>query len=87
MQTSSKYRSFRQATTVKPRGNKNFGKPRLNEPVVPTQFEKLVKKLHLRPNQWAGSSQLRAWCSVNRNHRYIPEPLLEAWGFEVRVFV
>ena len=27
--------------------------------------------------------RLREWARRNKNSKYIPEPLLEAWGFEI----
>jgi hypothetical protein len=28
-------------------------------------------------------TRLREWARRNKNSKYIPEPLLEAWGFEI----
>ena len=67
-------------TTWKPK----LGKPE-SGPVVPvvTEFEKAAEEFKLRPDQYLQSSQLREWARRNRNSKYIPEPLLEAWGFEI----
>jgi len=65
-------------------GNPNWGKPEV-EPVVPTvtQFELKARELGLLPDQYVRSEALRDWVQRNRNIRYVPEPLLEAWGFEI----
>jgi predicted metal-binding protein len=62
---------------AKRRGNPNWGKPEPIGPIVPTitEFEQVVKEYKLSPDQY-----LR---STNKNSKYIPEPLLEAWGFEI----
>ena len=69
---------------MKRRGNPNWGKPELG-PIVPlvTEFERMTKEHKLAPDDYLQSSQLREWARRNRNSKYIPEPLLEAWGFEI----
>jgi hypothetical protein len=54
-------------------------------PVVPTiiEFEKVTHEFKLQPDQYIRSTQLREWAGRNKNSEFIPEPLLEAWGFEV----
>jgi hypothetical protein len=51
-------------------------------PVV-TSFEQAVKEFKLTPDQYIRSTRLREWARRNKNSKYIPEPLLEAWGFEI----
>ena len=70
---------------VKKRGNPNWGKPDMNGPVTPTitEFEQVARGFNLQPDQYIRSTQLREWASRNRNSKFIPETLLEAWGFEV----
>ena len=71
---------------MKKRGNPLWGKQLESAQVIgPTEFEKLVKKLHLAPEQWPRSKKLAEWCRVNRNHRYIPESLLDAFGIHMDV--
>jgi hypothetical protein len=67
------------------RGNPNWGKPEPLGPVTPTitEFEKVVSKLKLQPNQYINSTGLREWAYRNKNSKYIPESLLDAWGFEI----
>ena len=70
---------------AKRRGNPNWGKPEPIGPVVPvvTSFEQAVKEFKLLPDQYLRSTRLREWARKNKNSKYIPEPLLEAWGFEI----
>jgi hypothetical protein len=72
-------------TMAKRRGNPNWGKPEPIGPVVPTvtSFEQVVKEFKLTPDQYIRSTRLREWARRNKNSKYIPEPLLEAWGFEI----
>ncbi len=70
---------------AKRRGNPNWGKPETNSPVTPTitEFEKVTREFKLQPEQYITSTRLREWARCNKNSKFIPEPLLEAWGFEV----
>src|ERR1700678_474755 len=70
---------------AKRRGNPNWGKPEPIGPVVPTvtSFEQIVKEFKLSPDQYIRSTPLREWARRNKNSKYIPEALLEAWGFEI----
>jgi hypothetical protein len=47
-----------------------------------TSFEEAVKELELQPDQYLHSMRLREWARRNKNSKFIPEPLLQAWGFE-----
>ena len=42
-----------------------------------------VRHLHLMPETYTSSAELRTWCERNRNTFYIPEWLLDEW--EIRV--
>jgi hypothetical protein len=68
-------------TFMRKRGNPNWGRPLRFAPVSTTEFEMQVKQLHLTPEQYVVSSELRTWCERNRNHCYIPEWLLDERGF------
>jgi hypothetical protein len=48
-----------------------------------TEFEKVTHEFMLQPDQYITSTRLREWAQRNKNSKFIPEPLLEAWGFEV----
>ena len=71
------------------RGNPNWGKPVPSGPVVPTvtPFEEAVKQLKLQPDQYVHSTRLREWASRNKNSKFIPESLLQAWGLEADQFL
>ena len=67
------------------RGNPNWGKPVPFGPVVPTvtSFEEAVKELELQPDQYLHSTRLREWARRNKDSKFVPESLLQAWGFEI----
>ena len=48
-----------------------------------TEFEMQVRQLRLTVETYAFSAELRTWCERNRNRFYIPEWLLDEWGFRV----
>jgi hypothetical protein len=70
---------------TKRRGNPNWGKP---EPAVTaaavSSFDALVKSLGLTPEQYEQSKVLKDWVRVNKDHKYVPQDLLLAWGFPVK---
>ncbi len=67
---------------AKRRGNPNWGKP---EPFIVTatvsSFETVVKTLGLRPDQYQYSAELKDWVRKNKDQKYVPQDLLQAWGF------
>ncbi len=68
---------------AKRRGNPNWGKPEPPSLVPATSaFESVVKRLRLSPEQYSGSSELRDWVRKNKDHKYVPQAVLEAFGFE-----
>jgi hypothetical protein len=78
-------RSGKAIFMAKRRGNPNWGKPEPIGPITPTitEFEQVVREYKLTPDQYLRSTRLREWARRNKNSKYIPEPLLEAWGFEI----
>jgi hypothetical protein len=68
---------------VKRRGNPNWGKPQPFSfaPSI-SSFESMVKSLKLSPHQYEASQPLKEWVRANKNHKYVPQDLLQAWGFE-----
>ena len=68
--------------TRKP-GNPNWGRPVPLAPALATAFEMQVRRLRLMPDTYLLSDELRNWCERNRNRFYIPEWLLDEWGFRV----
>ena len=67
------------------RGNPNWGRPVALPPAVATEFETTVRRLRLIPAMYISSRELKRWCERNRNRCYIPEWLLEEWGFTVEL--
>ena len=64
---------------LRKRGNPNWGHSGRFPPAMATAFEMQVRQLHLRPEQYVVSAELRNWCKENRNRYYIPEWLLTEW--------
>ena len=69
-------------TTLK-RGNPNWGRPIPPAPALATEFELRVRYLHLTPEMYTSSIELRTWCEHHRNRYYVPEWLLEEWNITV----
>ena len=49
--------------------------------VSPPTFESVAGALGLTPKEFEGSIPLKEWVNRNKDHKYIPLDLLEAWGF------
>jgi hypothetical protein len=81
------FRNFRGESLAKRRGNPNWGKPEpLGPAVTPTVtgFAQIVREFNLQPDQYMTSTRLREWARQNKNSKFVPEPLLKAWGVEVK---
>lgn len=67
------------------RGNPNFCKREMTPAeVMPTAFEKFCTEHRLDTRQkQVRSYLLRDWARKNRNNKYVPENLLDAWGMDV----
>jgi hypothetical protein len=63
-------------------GNPNWGKPEQDAPPTLTMFEMKCLELNLAPDQYLLSEELRNWSAAHKNTRYVPEPLLKAWGLD-----
>lgn len=48
-----------------------------------TTFEYIVRRLGLLPSQYTTSRELKEWVRKNKDSKYVPPQLLEAWGFNV----
>jgi hypothetical protein len=46
-------------------------------------FEHVVRRLHLSPEEYTTSAELKAWVRRNKDHKYVPSQLLAAWHFDV----
>ena len=44
-------------------------------------FELETKKLGLSPEDFAGSAVLKEWARKNKDQKFVPSDLLQAWGF------
>jgi hypothetical protein len=71
--------------SVSRNSNPNWGTPMRFGSVVPTvtSFEEVVKGLKLQPDQYVHSMRLRERARRNKDSKFIPESLLQAWGFEI----
>jgi len=67
------------------RGNPNWTKPQLLSVGAPkpSTFDETVRRLRLSPDQYETSDALREWARENKDQKYVPLDLLEAWGFIV----
>ncbi len=65
-------------------GNPNWCKPipRGTLTITPPTFESVAQALGLDPKDFEGSIPLREWAQRNKDHKYVPLDLLEAWGFD-----
>jgi hypothetical protein len=48
-----------------------------------SSFDQMVETLNLLPHQFEGSEALKEWVRRNKNERYVPTEVLNAFGFEV----
>lgn len=69
---------------LRPR-NRFFTNPGCYKPVVRTagSFDQVVEELHLTPSDYFTSPELREWVRRNKDQRYVPTEILEAFGFVV----
>jgi hypothetical protein len=67
--------------------NRNFTKPEAIGPMVfsLSSFEQVVKALNIAPEEYQHSSELKEWVRRNKDHRFVPTSLLEAFGFRVNI--
>jgi hypothetical protein len=65
--------------------NRNFTKPEAIQPLifVPSSFEQIVKALNISPEEYESSPELKEWVRRNKDHKYVPTGLLQAFGFHV----
>jgi hypothetical protein len=67
------------------KGNPNWGKPCADIPITPTSFEEMVGRLKLSEKEYRSSIPLREWAQKNKDSKYVPQYLLEAWGFVAKL--
>jgi hypothetical protein len=46
-------------------------------------FDHVAHRLHLSPEEYATSAELKEWVRRNKDHKYVPPQLLETWDFDV----
>ena len=65
--------------------NRNFTKPEAIGPIIfsLSSFEQVVKALNISPEEYESSLELKEWVRRNKDHKYVPTGLLEAFGFHV----
>lgn len=49
-----------------------------------TEFERLVAKLKLKPDEYERSKELREWALRNMRNHFVPEDLLAAWKLQLQ---
>jgi hypothetical protein len=67
------------------KGNPNWGEACGDIPNTPTSFEEMVRRLKLSEKEYRNSNPLKEWAQKNKNRKYVPLDLLEAWGIDVDV--
>ena len=67
------------------KGNRNWGKPWGDTPNTPTSFDEMVRRLNLSEKEYQSSIPLKEWVQKNKDSKYVPQRLLEAWGMEAKL--
>jgi hypothetical protein len=67
------------------KGNPNWGKPYGDVPGTPSSFEEMVQRLKLSEDEYRSSIPLKEWAQKNKDSKYVPQDLLEAWGIVAKV--
>jgi hypothetical protein len=71
--------------TIPRRVNKAFTNPYAFKRSIPASnsFDEVVANLRLSPDQYCYSIALREWVNHNKDEKYVPVEVLEAFGFVV----
>jgi hypothetical protein len=64
-------------------GGKPFPLVRQKVASTTTAFEDFVSELHVPEQYWHQDRRIAKWVRAHKNHRYIPESLLDALGEKV----
>jgi hypothetical protein len=67
------------------KGHRNWGKPSEDIPNTPSSFEQMVRQLKLSEKEYRSSTPLKAWAQKHKDNKYVPQDLLEAWGFAAKL--
>ena len=67
--------------------NRNFTKPEAIRPIIFSEnsFEQIVKTLNISPEEYRSSAALKEWVRQNKDQKYVPSELLQAFGFQAEV--
>jgi hypothetical protein len=67
----------------KQRGNPNWCQPQSLIPFSPvlSAFELQTRRLGLSPDEFVSSEPLKEWARKNKDQKFVPSDLLQAWGF------
>jgi len=67
-----------------PFASRRFTSPGAFKDIIPTNnsFDEVVAALHLSPHEYQDSPELKEWVRQNKDQRYVPPELLNAFGFE-----
>jgi hypothetical protein len=67
------------------RGSPNWTNPLSQNSVQAraTGFDEIVRDLGLSIDEYKTSTELKEWVRKNRDEKYVPPELLEAWEFSV----
>lgn len=66
--------------------NRQFTNPlAFNRAVTPSNpsFDEIVRHLRLSPHEYMDSIELKEWVRRNKDQRYVPTEVLNAFGFDV----
>jgi hypothetical protein len=63
--------------------NRRFTNPAATAPPrIANSFEEIVRALKLTPEEYKSSATLHDWVVRNKDQKYVPSDLLNAYGFE-----
>ncbi len=64
---------------------RNFTKPEAIQPLIffPSSFEQVVRALNNSPEEYESSLELKERVRRNKDHKYVPTGLRQAFGFQV----
>jgi len=65
--------------------NRDFTNPGAHNRIIPSvsSFDQVVTSLRLSPDQYEGSQALKEWVRLNKNQKYVPTEVLNAFGFDM----
>lgn len=70
---------------MRSKGSSNFGKAGEDIPNTPSSFEEMARRLNLSEKEYRASTALKQWALKDKDSKYVPQDLLEAWGFATKL--